>query len=407
MKYLKLFETDAEYQTFKQTDEFIKPNVSHCVQENEVHYNPIPHDYSKDYLTFVALEDGTFVFFDNAVSYSLDNGETWTELAANTDSPTVTTGNKIMWKSELTTPFPGAFSSSGRFNVQGNIMSLLYGDEFEGQTDLTGKDSIFASLFQDCEGLISVENLILPATTLTNQCYYSMFDGCTSLTTAPSVLPATTLTNQCYCSMFFGCTSLTTAPSVLPATTLAQQCYQFMFEGCTSLTTAPVLPATTLAQQCYQFMFEGCTSLTTAPVLPATTLAIGCYGRMFTRCTSLTTAPVLPATILEDYCYGYMFSRCTSLTTAPELSATTLTTECYANMFEDCTSLTAAPELPATTLAEGCYSSMFIGCESLTNAAVIPNTVKPVGGEYCCGMYAQTNVQQSSDYDASAWSEEC
>jgi hypothetical protein len=116
---------------------------------------------------------------------------------------------------------------------------------------------------------------------------------------------------------------------------------------------------------------------------------------------------VLPATILEDYCYGYMFSRCTSLTTAPELSATTLTTECYANMFEDCTSLTAAPELPATTLAEGCYSSMFIGCESLTNAAVIPNTVKPVGGEYCCGMYAQTNVQQSSDYDASAWSEEC
>lgn len=34
-----------------------------------------------------------------------------------------------------------------------------------------------------------------------------------------------------------------------------------MFEGCTSLTTAPVLPATTLISNCYESMFDGCTSL--------------------------------------------------------------------------------------------------------------------------------------------------
>lgn len=39
-KYLKLFNGHAEYEAFKQTSDFIKPNVSHCVQENEVHYNP-------------------------------------------------------------------------------------------------------------------------------------------------------------------------------------------------------------------------------------------------------------------------------------------------------------------------------------------------------------------------------
>ena len=39
-KYLKLFNTHTEYQAFTQTSDFIKPNVSHCVQENEVHYNP-------------------------------------------------------------------------------------------------------------------------------------------------------------------------------------------------------------------------------------------------------------------------------------------------------------------------------------------------------------------------------
>ena len=48
-------------------------------------------------------------------------------------------------------------------------------------------------------------------------------------------------------------------------------CFYMLFNGCTSLTTAPALPATTLAEYCYFSMFGGCTSLTTAPALPATT----------------------------------------------------------------------------------------------------------------------------------------
>ena len=34
-----------------------------------------------------------------------------------------------------------------------------------------------------------------------------------------------------------------------------------MFNGCTSLTTVPSLPATTLADYCYREMFNGCTAL--------------------------------------------------------------------------------------------------------------------------------------------------
>ena len=49
-KYLKLFNNHEDYLNFKKTDDFILPNVSHCVQENEVHYNPLPpmhngHEY--------------------------------------------------------------------------------------------------------------------------------------------------------------------------------------------------------------------------------------------------------------------------------------------------------------------------------------------------------------------------
>ena len=97
-----------------------------------------------------------------------------------------------------------------------------------------------------------------------------------------------------------------------------------MFQGCTSLTSAPVLPATTLVQGCYSYMFRDCTSLTTAPALPAMTLAQYCYSSMFRSCTSLTTAPALPATTLAINCYYYMFNGCTSLSSV-EVAFTTWT----------------------------------------------------------------------------------
>lgn len=99
-----------------------------------------------------------------------------------------------------------------------------------------------------------------------------------------------------------------------PPTTLnANNCYRSMFSGCTNLTTAPELPATTLTSYCYSTMFNNCTSLTTAPALHATTLADFCYQGMFYMCTSLITAPALPATTLSDGCYYEMFSNCTNL----------------------------------------------------------------------------------------------
>ena len=221
------------------------------------------HNYSKDYLTFVALQDGTFKFSRNAMQYSLDNGTTWTTLAANTSSPTVTTGNKIMWKQTGLTPNSsngiGTFSATGNFNVQGNIMSLLYGDNFRNKTNLSGKDYVFRNLFNGNAKIVSAENLVLPATTLASYCYYSMFFGCTNMTTAPE-LPATTLANYCYAGMFINCTSMTTAPELL-ATTLANYCCYRMFQNCAKLTTSPELIATTLTDYCYTGMFVNCTSL--------------------------------------------------------------------------------------------------------------------------------------------------
>ena len=262
----------------------------------------------------MALESGAFGFthsVDGAVLYYSKNDGEWTAL---TGTVAVTQGDVVRFKGELTPVTDkgiGTFTSTGDFDAEGNVMSLLYGDNFKGQTDLTGKDYAFRSLFKSCANVVSAENLSLPATTLADWCYTNMFDSCTSLITAPA-LPAKTLTTHCYYNMFQGCTSLTTAPE-LPATSLAQNCYGFMFEGCTSLTIAPELPATTLAQNCYSAMFDGCTNLTAAPALPATTLEFSCYSAMFYGCTRLVKAPELPAATLKGWCYKDMFRSCIKL----------------------------------------------------------------------------------------------
>ena len=248
-----------------------------------------------------------------------------------------------------------------KLNISFNSNAKVGGD-ISSITDMT--DSACQNLFYNNEYLTDASELILPWNTLNQNCYNSMFFGCTSLTKAP-VLPATTLALNCYESMFEGCTSLTKV-FALPATTLAEYCYYRMFYGCTSLTTAfEILPATTLALYCYEDMFRGCTSLTTAPSLPATTLPKYCYEGMFWDCTSLTNAPELPATTLADRCYANMFENCTNLAIAPALPATTLAYDCYSDMFYKCTNLTTAPELPATTLADSCYTYMFYGCTNL------------------------------------------
>lgn len=259
-EYISLFETTAAYNTAK--DNLDLPNVAYCKDQNELHYNPIPHNYADDYLTFVALENGTFTFTpknNNVISYSTDDGDTWTEG----NNVNVNSDDKVLWKGTMTPTSSqgiGTFSSTANFDVQGNAMSLLYGDSYKGKTDLTGKNYAFYNLFYNNTKVVNAENLSLSATTLANYCYTAMFSRCTSLVSAP-VLPATTLTLSCYGSMFYSCTNLVTAPTKLPATTLANQCYVNMFNSCTSLTTAPELPATALANYCYDNMFNGCTSL--------------------------------------------------------------------------------------------------------------------------------------------------
>ena len=207
--------------------------------------------WSNKYLTIEALEDNLTVSLSvSPCQYSL-NGTDWNELPAKSTTPAINNGEKIYFKAEGLTPNSrngiGKFIVSKRFNLSGNVMSMLFGDEAQGKFDLTGYNYAFSILFTSTP-VVNVSSDFLPATILASGCYGSMFYGCTSLVTAPE-LPVTTLVDHCYYGMFGGCTSLVNAPE-LPATILVDSCYQCMFDNCTSLNYIKMLATDISATNC-------------------------------------------------------------------------------------------------------------------------------------------------------------
>lgn len=267
-------------------------------------------------LTIEAAAEGavvTFDIFDGAtvkpVQYRIWDGTTWSNWATYTDNDPVTlaaTLDKVQFRSDNASYWDSGINYSQiRFDkdcyVYGNIMSLVGGEDFFSCFTLTDEYA-FARLFQGNGHLLShpSKRLLLPATELTESCYYGMFSGCDNLATAPE-LPAETLAKCCYDNMFSHCGNLTTAPE-LPAKTLAARCYESMFDSCEYLTAAPALPAETLADGCYFEMFQGCSSLTTAPVLPAATLVDRCYSGMFHLCWQLNQVTCMALNISAEEC---------------------------------------------------------------------------------------------------------
>ena len=173
-------------------------------------------EYEPDGLKFTAEEANSTVAMTavgSAPSVSLEyttGGSTWNDFIVGTTTVTLpNVGDKMWMRAKTTNTRMGSgdydhnkFVMTGKIEASGSIMYLLKND---GDLD----------------------------TIRSNYCFIGMFNGCSSLTTAPE-LPATTLNRYCYREMFHGCTSLTSAPE-LPATTLAQYCYHGMFYGCTNL----------------------------------------------------------------------------------------------------------------------------------------------------------------------------
>ena len=190
-----------------------------------------PYTPQQNYLTLQALNSGTTITFDNKASnevqYKVNKGD-WTVLAAADKSGTTTSlnaGDKVYLRGTNATytiqgtddpetpDTPSGISCSGPCYVYGNFMSLIGGDNFAATTTLTGYSAL-SNLF---DGNVNIRNhpykdMELPATTLTDYCYYGMFCNCTGLGRSPVMAAAAAGTYSYsynyYKDMFNGCSGL-------------------------------------------------------------------------------------------------------------------------------------------------------------------------------------------------------
>jgi len=287
-KYIKIpnisFSSDNLGQvTFKNTKNdyglgktIVIPNISFA-SNNLGKVHTITNEYYFQYFTIESLEDNNTIKIGKSkspvnlsLSYSTDNGSTWTNLTISTgiELTTINTGDKIIFKG-INNSFASSwdsyyrFNASKNFNVYGNAMSLLFGDNFITHPEFkTGSTHNLCGLFYGTTTLVDASDLILPATICTTSCYNGMFRGCTNLTTAPE-LPAINSAQDCYSSMFEGCINLETAPEI-NLVNMSQNCCKRMFcmSRTTKLTTpkmtkSPILRCATSATGCYEEMFKG------------------------------------------------------------------------------------------------------------------------------------------------------
>ena len=203
-RFIKSFQNDAAIQAAVDDKSLGHPYVALNDATGKIDWNGKDIDYSKMYLTIEALEDGDFniSYMKNSAYYSINNSE-WVKKE-NTNYINLKSGDKVRVKclqsSGVIQAYGWFWNNTIKFNVYGNVESMFFGDNFEGHNE----GYRMAALFRYSTGLVDASNMVMPTSIAM---YDEMFNGCTSLTTAPE-LPATTLVENCYKQMFYDCTKL-------------------------------------------------------------------------------------------------------------------------------------------------------------------------------------------------------
>lgn len=239
-------------------------------------------------------------------------------------------------------------ASTAKFSISGNILSLFYEDNFRNYNTFPKIPSgeygsynprHFSFVFFGSTFLYDARELKLP-NDAPELCYYSTFQGCTSLKFPMKTLPALSPKMMAYTSMFQE-SGIVETPEIL-AEEVEASTFKLTFYNCKSLTK--------------------CTSSLKPKLLYSSS-----YNQMFKGCTSLIKAPEIQATHHDasgNYHMGQMFSGCTSLTSSPSLKIQTLGKQGYYQLFYGCKNLNKIEMLATDVSATGCLSSWVNGVAS-------------------------------------------
>lgn len=276
-----------------------------------------------DYLCFTALEAGTFTLtipaavtptYLSYIEWSKD-GRTWTHTDNISEAVTiqvdVAQGEKVYWRGDARRWSTNMntysnFSSDCRFNVSGNILSLLYDDDFASHSGTTTLAYSFGSLFRNCVNLIDASALILPTGYLGVAALLGLFRDCTSLVHG-APLYAPNIHDSCCYWMYYGCTSMTEMPAIAATSMLKDNgdpCnygLYYTFYNCSNMEGEVKLNIVgAVGQQVLDGCFSRCSKITSADLAFNGALGKMALRGAFSQCTSLSHVKCLATSFYDD-----------------------------------------------------------------------------------------------------------
>lgn len=218
----------------------------------------------KNYLAFTIVGGSAQLSHSKGVSYSLDGGVTWKKCwgfsgVANPPEPIeIPAASTVLFKNvpssissdDGTGYFKVTVANGGGVYVHGNIMSLLYGDDFENKVVVP--DYAFIDAFKAVP-IIGVEKGLLPALKVGSLAYHKLFYGQKNFTEYPD-LPATDIGESCYAQMFDFAGGV--PMQELCAKNLSYCCYDNMFYN-SNITQSPIIYINgNIGQKAFSSMFS-------------------------------------------------------------------------------------------------------------------------------------------------------
>lgn len=396
---LKLFNEHSEYEDFIQTEGFTRPNVSYCIEENEVHYNPYtdPRLIIKYYVDDAS--NATFLFnysyyegVEEEYSHraidlfekveidgeeisltDLDSSEGYYQLSIGEHIVKYTLKNPTVLKNELfancekitSVDVPYSVISIGdhcfsyctaltTVVLNENVATIECG-AFDNCRNLTSINipnnaSISECAFSRCKGLPSEDNMVYIGTTL--------IGPADSTLTSYSIKEGTEIIT---CSAFQDCANLTSITIPSSVTSINDNAFQ----DCRSLTSVTFEQGSRLTEIGRQ-AFNGCSGLTRFNsstngecIIPSGVTIIDDYA--FNYCSGLTSV-VIPSGVTKISC----FSSCKNLTSVTFEQNSQLVEFGY-GAFSSCSGLTSIT-IPSGVTTIGYYA--FMQCSNLRNVTI-------------------------------------
>lgn len=225
MRYIKTFNTHSQYETYKNSAEYTKPNVSFCIDNNDVHYNyNDPRLIAKYNVTSTSSETNIMYRYSPVPSQFSEieiDGVVQPSVIARYQFTTTGEHTVKYTLADATTILDNTFYGCGITNISIPNSVETIGATVFASTKLTNikipnnVTSIGGSSFQDCTGLTTVD---IPNSITSIP--YGLFYGCSGLTniTLPNTIASIMEHAFNTCTNLTSITILATTPPTLANT---------------------------------------------------------------------------------------------------------------------------------------------------------------------------------------------